>query len=420
MLKLIASIGGAAIVSTIFYSALTISSITVFDVLSLSYSLVMLLIYQLSARKFRFPVLLEVPFSISLIMVTSFFVSLVSSSDPIGHLTRSAIMIAVFFNMFIFAYIMADSGYLSRRMILNIICISGAISSIFSILQGQFGHFLSIIPSDSLEQMQRFPGLAGHPVEAGGIEAYTGLLAFGNVLDARSLTRKIFWGTLAVITLYSIQFSLSLTGLLTLAGAVCVLLVVRTAWRSVLVIAFMLLLIVPIVASSSFFATSPLYARLTNLFVNGQNFDTVESRSAQTSTAISLMLADPKSLIFGFGFSDKEFSRLYDLEIHNGLVGFYYHFGIFGLVGQLFFLLYIARSMLFGENKECRSISACIAFIFLCAYMTGPATYLRRSIWMLPILDAMAIRAQSMEAGARRSRANLANGHESQKSAQLQ
>jgi hypothetical protein len=420
MLKLFASIGGAAIVSTIFFSALTISSITIFDLLSLSYSLVMLLIYQLSAQKFRFPVLLEVPFSISLIMVTSFFVSLVSSSDPIGHLMRSAIMITVFLNMFIFAYIMADSGYLSRRVILNIICLSGAISSIFSILQGQFGHFLSIIPSDSLEQMRRFPGLAGHPVESGGIEAYTGLLAFGNVLDARSLMRKIFWGAVGIIALYSIQFSLSLTGLLALAGAVCVLLVVRAAWRSVLVIAFALLLIVPIVASSSFFAVSPLHDRLTKLFVNGQNFDTVESRSTQTSTAISLMLADPQAFIFGFGFSDKEFARLYDLEIHNGLVGFYYHFGIFGFLGQLCFLLYISRSILFGENKEERSVSASIVVVFLCAYMTGPATYLRRSIWMIPILDAMLIRAQSMEAGVRHSRANLANRNEPQKSAQLQ
>jgi hypothetical protein len=390
MLKIFASLSGAIIIAFAFYSALRVLSITVFDVLALIYSFIMLLIFY---RKFRYPELLEVPFWIFILILTSSLVSLVFANESTDHVAKCAVLIIGFWDMFLLAYVVVVSGYFSKHIILNIMCISGTISSVFIILQGQFGLFTSLLIDNEIELWSRFPGLAEHPVEAGLIGAYTGFLALVNTLDARSVLRKIFWAVALMITLYSMKFSGSFTGMLSLAGATCAMLVVRRAWWVLAVFAVMLVLLGPIVANPDFLGDSFMHERLTNLLVYGENYETVQSRLQQFHAAIAMMSSNPLSFLFGLGYSEKDLPMF--LDIHNGLLAAYFHFGILGFIAQVLTLLYISHAALIEKDRADRSVFIGIFLIFICAYMTGPA-FFRRSIWMLPIISAMFIRAQSM------------------------
>jgi hypothetical protein len=396
MFDFIASIWGTIAITVVFYSTLRIFDFTIFDFIALGYSLFMA---PRLLRQRHYVILLEFPFWIAYLLLASFIVSAAFVTDPSGHATRCAIFLIDYCLMVVFAYVVATSGYFSKHKVYDILCISGTASSIVCILQGKFDLFTSLFEVGPIEFWERrFPGLAEHPIEASIIAGYSAVLALANMLDGKSVFRKMAWGAAFAISLYSMQYSASFTGMLGLGAGVCLLLLFRRAWLPLGIILAAAVLLAPMLVSRDFLGDSLIRTRLEELLTHGQNFETAQARHAQISAAIQMISNNPRALLFGFGYSDAGMGsdaggQGYD--IHNIIVGAVFHFGLLGLFAQCAILIYIIRSLLFETNRNDQSIIIALFAIFMSFYLTGPAPF-RRSLWTPLIFCAMVSRAQRL------------------------
>ncbi|PNG24192.1 hypothetical protein CR492_20070 [Methylocella silvestris] len=358
------------------------------------------------------------PFWISFALLGSFVISGLQAKDLSEHLAKSAVLMIAYWNMFIFIYVLATSGLFSKEIIYSIFCLSGTMSSIVCILQGQFGKYTYLFKTEALDLWDRFPGLAEHPVEAGILGAYTGFLALVKTIDAKTLSAKCFWMVALVITLYSMKFSGSFTGMFTFAGAVGVMLVVRRAWVALAVVAGLLMLLAPIVSNPDFLGDSFMRERINALLSGGTNYETVQTRSSQVSGAIDKMINHPLTLLFGFGYSYADLVSLQGLDIHNGIVSAYFHFGLLGLATNIAIIVYLFRTLSFEDNRKDQSLVLGILLIFIGGYLTGPA-FFRRAVWMLPLCCAAFARSEAVERKNEQAQLLEEEAHDSERVARI-
>jgi hypothetical protein len=251
--------------------------------------------------------------------------------------------------------------------------------------------FHSLLLDKEIEFWSRYSGLAEHPVEAGVITSYTSFLALTNVMDSKTLTRRLFWGAALAIGLYSVKFSQSFTGMFSFLAATAVFLAIRRSWTQLISVFVVSALFVMIVASTDILGGSFLQDRIENLLIDRENYETVGTRYSQISDAIAIMVEKPASFLFGFGYSERDLDVLQSLDIHNGLLAAWFHFGILGLAAQVWLIFFVFSSILLDKTAQIRSVSVGILIIFGAAYMTGPA-FFRRSMWIPPLLSAALIR----------------------------
>ena len=114
-------------------------------------------------------------------------VSAFTSTDPIEHLSRVGSLLLAFGVTIWFIYTVVSREILTYREALLLLCLSGTISSVFVLLQAQFGMFTYLIPdaSNGIKQWSRFTGLAEHPIESGTTAAFAVTIALSFALRSR-------------------------------------------------------------------------------------------------------------------------------------------------------------------------------------------------------------------------------------------
>ncbi|WP_404543548.1 hypothetical protein [Bradyrhizobium sp. USDA 223] len=297
--------------------------------------------------------------------------------DTNDHLLRSSLLAAGAFLMITFSLTIGRVEGLSFEAITQTLAISSAITGVVCIAQGKFGLFLNLLPSERLEFWTRPTGLAEHPVEAGQIAAYGCLFATSLLLRKRRIYLN---GACLVIIAYSETISASLTGVICSIGCVLALLVARGSLKfSSIVIMAVLVPGIGFIASE-FFSDTFLAARVSELFQTGLEYGTLNSRTSQMADAIDAIFASASSFSLGSGYDPG--ALISKLDIHNGLLASWYHFGLLGAASQLLFIFYFVSAALRKEKNE-RIIALLGLAIFVLFYFSGPA-FFRRSVW-LPI-----------------------------------
>lgn len=303
-------------------------------------------------------------------------VSMVSSSDPMGHLLKMATLLLALSMMLAFVYTLAIKRIFTMTEALRLLSLSGAIHSFVCILQGRLGLMMWVIPSVDLGvfEWSRLTGLAEHPIEAGMISDFSTVIALGLAMHTKQWKRYLL---IALIDVLSLKYSASLTATFALAvgiGAVCV---YSRAYK-ILFSGIVLVVVVGAIGLASGGAESgKLLSRLTMLAQSQGNYGTLQLRQTQWKMALDRITA--QTVMIGNGYSPSDLPLGFD--IHNGLIAAVYHFGVLGLLSQFLFITFFMGKLSGNGAKDFRSILLGCIVVFFSSYLTGPP-FSRRSLWV--------------------------------------
>lgn len=357
-----------------FYTNVRIGSLTVFDVLAAGYCALLLPYLLLSGdRKFvsehRWPVVGLGMFVLATLASASV------TYDTNDHLVRSSVLAADAVLLIAFSYAVFKVAKLSFSAVQQALVLSSALTAAVVIAQGKLGLFLGFMKTQQLEFWTRPSGLVEHPVEAGLVAAYGTVFAVGLILDRKQVLLN---GASLLVIAYSETISASLTGFICSIGGVMALLMMRGAIKiPTLILGSTIALVLAIFFADSLSGTF-FAERLSELSKNGLQYETLNSRSSQLTEVIDLILSNASNALLGLGYDPD--IRIGGLEIHNGLLAAWYHFGVIGAASQLIFIGYFLSAAIRRTRNE-TALAITVFGIFLLFYLSGPA-FFRRSNWM--------------------------------------
>jgi hypothetical protein len=365
---------------TIFWSTLRVASITVFDLLSVVTLMLAAFLAPVSPHDDR-RILRRIGAAL-LIGAIGQLLSTLAATDEITHLIKAATLTFTTAVMAALVYVVLSRRILSIESILIGFVASALCSAVVSILQGRYQILQSLIFLDPngtgrIEEWNRMPGLAEHPIEA------TTTIGYGMIvlLFFRSRSANLLVVPAMAIMVYSMIYTSSFTGIIATGIGCIVILVLQRRLAVVGIVA----LVAPLALTAALSVSPMLSQRVSNLFTLGLEYGTVQNRSEQLSMTIERM--DPFSIVTGKGYSPGDLPT--DLEIHNGFVAALYHFGIFGLIGQILMIWFCLQPLLRSEKHRTKLLLLGIFIVFIANYATGPVLA-RRSNW-LPVLFLAAI-----------------------------
>jgi hypothetical protein len=299
-----------------------------------------------------------------------------SSFDPIEHVQKVAKLISAFGLMMGLAYVLANRKIFNIVEVLYLLCLSAAACSLVAVLQGQLGILTGLIPKSGeggIEDWTRMTGLAEHPIETGIIAAYGVAIGLGLGVYIRKW-RMLFF--LIAIDVYSMRYSASLTAVfafLIASGVVCL---HAKAYKLLFLGGATGALVMAAVMAASPGDSGLLQSRLSSLYENQGNYQTVQTRQMQLRKAIELIT--PGTLAMGNGYSSSDLP--YKMEIHNGLVASVFHFGVLGLISQCFLIGFFVAKLGSDAPRPLKSILLGCIVVFILPYLSGPPQA-RPSLW---------------------------------------
>lgn len=368
---------------TIGWSTLRIGQFTIFDTLSLLMLPLLAGIWQRrGSHSVTSPALIRAAIISGILMVAATLLSAIVATDLSQHFMKG-IPIALSLTLTaINLTLLLSTESLTPKQAVAATFISAVVHSAVVILQGQFGLFLSLMKEDRLLGWMRATGLMDHPIEAGLFSAVGTVLGFLLLFDTKrdSPIGLAYLGGILVCVLSS-SYSASITAFLTLTVAVVIQFVMSRKIG-------LLFAAIPFVALAGIYTVNKsednrLIERLTRLSDSGSSYNTVEARDDQIKKAVARMT--PQSILIGFGFNIKESPQ--KLDIHNGIVGMDFYFGVLGVVSQIYLIGAAALQIRKQRWPALQAAFIGMLLLFLAAYMSGP-TYSRRSQWVPMLLFA--------------------------------
>jgi hypothetical protein len=302
-------------------------------------------------------------------------ISTPASFDPYEHILKVLKLVGAFVLVVGLAYVLTNRKILTTVELFYLLALSSAVCSFVAILQGQFGMLLGLLPkadNETVTNLSRMTGLAGHPIETGIISAYGAVIALGIGIYTR---RWLFIAMMIAIDIYSMKFSASITAFfacLTAITAVCI----YTKKYHLLVGGFVASVLALTIAAALSNGTSLLETRLASLAQSQNNFVTVQSREMQLQKALTLI--DAKTLFIGNGYSTADLP--YKMEIHNGVIASVFHFGLLGFVSQCFLISFFVSRLRHDALRPLKAVHIGCVIVFSAAYLSGPPQA-RPSLW---------------------------------------
>jgi hypothetical protein len=354
-----------------FAPVLRVLDITVFDYLSVI-AFVAALLYVPKDRgvpvsEFRLAVS-----GIGLLALAG-IVSLYSSFDPIEHIVKVIKLVVALGAVVGLSYVVVNRKILTVVDVISLLCIAATACSGVCILQGGLGLLTGLrAVTTEIADTTRMAGLAEHPLEAGEIAAFGIVMSVGMVFYTGKRFRFIL---MAAVNLVSIKYSASLTSIIGLGAAMVAFCIYVKAYR--------LLTIGGLVGTFGFVvafsagALGGLTDRLAILGKSQGNYSTLQDREMQWQQTIGSI--DARTMFFGNGYSLEDLPL--GLEIHNGLLAALFHFGVLGLLSQLFLIAFFSTKLRSEADRHLKCILLACLVIFLASYLTGPGLS-RRSAWV--------------------------------------
>ena len=371
---------GLAAVTLLFssWSALRVADLAIFD-LAAPVTLGAALLCKRTDTSAAAPGSLKLPFIGIGLLLLGGYLALTTCTDTVEHIKKVGVLVLAFSAMAGLGWVFAARGIFSVAEVLALLCLSGSIGSGVAILQGRLGMFMSVMPA-KVEAWGRMSGLTQHPLEAGSVAALAAAIALGLAIYKKGWMRLVI--LLAVLNVYSMEYSASLTAIFALCAAVVAVAMLFRAWPLLAAMAICAVALGGgLVVSSSL--PGPLASRLQTIFELGGNYTTVQSRERQLRQTIEQI--DGSTVFLGNGYNTADLPD--GKEIHNGFLAAVFHFGILGLAGQCVFIGYFLSGLLSNASRELRGILLGCAVVFLLEYCTSPVLA-RRTVWVPMFLIA--------------------------------
>lgn len=371
-----------------FWSTLRIGSLAIFDLFSPVCVLLCLLVnrpmQQANARDLRVYVGIQIIFTVG-VLVSAF-----GTFDIEEHVAKSFAIVSGMAIMFILLNIAVGKSIIKYRSAILALILSSTACSFFVILQGKFFLFRELnerLIKDDVGVI-RPAGLAEHPIEAGAITSFGVLLCIHFLLSIqidRSVREPgIALKALVILALglnfWSLAYSASLTASFGLVAGIITLFVIGRRTKVLFALG------IPAIIAIAPIALNPdtlLGDRLGQLLVSGDDYTTVQSRQNQIADTIDAI--DLRTFFIGRGYSQR--SLVGGLEIHNAFLAALYHFGIIGLMSQIFLIYFILKKVFAGYPARQRAILGGVFLVFLSLFLTGPV-FARRSNWIAVVVLA--------------------------------
>lgn len=318
------------IVLTLTMTSFRLGDIALFDLLMVLFLFLFLFLY----KKDSLNLIMDLKFLLILFFLycVAFTLSYTQAGDPNTHFSRGIPFILVIVLTWMFGFSSVYTFKNKLNYLMNFILLGLTLGSISVIVEGIF--FKEVLGDIDVS---RQVGWMEHPIEAGYIASYGVSLSIWMLYKSKS---KIYILPL-FLNLFSLKFSASMTAIFALLIASFLLLFI---WKK----SFKALLFLPIFSFIVIFYTdikeSFIYDRIVNVFSQGSNYETVDSRLSQNNLILDLI--DESTIFFGNGYSVIETVKAGGLEVHNGLLASLYHFGFLGFFAQLISLSIIFLSFL--------------------------------------------------------------------------
>jgi len=307
-----------------------------------------------------------------LLLVCGAYLSVLSSWDPLDHVRKVAELFLDYSMMLSFAYVLSRKNILSLSEVLTLLAVSGAVSSVVCILQGQFGLLKSLMPPDEMGSLARMNGLTEWPIEAGRVSAYSAVISVGLAINRRP--QWLLYVLLAVIDLYSMQYSASLTAVFGLIAGMTALLLFSKSYVGLFALGIAAFGLLAVALPSGLLG--PLTSRLEGMARDQENYATLRIREIQWDQTVQLI--DARTILLGNGYSVAD---LPGGDIHNAVLASVFHFGLVGLISQLLLIWFAVGRLLGDAPRSSKAILLGCICIFCADYLTGPA-FARRALWI--------------------------------------
>lgn len=386
-----------ASLTTVFWSVVRVSGVTLFDLSSLVAAIFVLCFAPKCARCGDI-VLRPMLDAVALGALGEFF-SCFASARPLEHIGKSAILSLTSANMALFIYAVLSRQILSARAILNAMFMSALASASVAVAQGRYLAFRDLIPLDGdgsaeVGDWVRMTGLGEHPIESTVTTGFGIVIALGSRLGAARFAVLPAIGLMSVSTIYTASF----TGIGGIAVGVVIVLAYQKRYGAAVALALLAVAFLSFTVAQS----PPLAERASLLLSGGMEYETIRSRAAQLAAVIDA-IADG-SFLLGNGYSVADLPN--GMEIHNGLLASVYHFGVLGLAGQCAWLWFVIAPLCDAGRSRLKSVLLGLTIVFLATYLSGPVLA-RRSDWMPVLLVAAICRLQMGRGRSRRRRDEL-------------
>jgi hypothetical protein len=373
--RLLQLISGCCLLFT-FWPALRFDNVTIFDWLA-PVAILCALPYQPAERG---PGLGSLKLAIAGVALLAFagIISVGPSYDSVEHVWKVVYLVIAFLAIVGLGYVLVNRKIFSIVQMLLILCCSAMICSAACIAQGRYHLLLNFVTKDEFgpQAWIRMVGLAEHPIETGVVSGFGVIIALGLMMYTR---RWLFFVVAIAIDLYSFTYSASLTAVFAILFSAFVMCLYARAYRSLVygtIIAVAGLWMAFTFSSDAHLLTS----RLSAFSATTGNYKTVETRKMQWEKALEMI--GPRTLLVGNGYSSLDLP--YGLDIHNGVIGAVFHFGLLGLASQVLLIGSFAGRLRSDHPRELKAVLVGCLVIFAFSYMTGPALA-RRSLWV-PLL----------------------------------
>lgn len=357
-----------------FWPTIRMWGLTAFDVVSIP---VILLLY-LSPRCGEVEYIIFLRKFLVGIIILGFggLLSSLMTADIDTHFTRLSFIVFAYLQMLLIAYGIAATGILKPISIIGAFATSGFASAVVAILQGRYGVLLDLIPENQLadgvvQDWTRMTGLSEHPIEAGLTISYS-------ILCMLLLKNKMRYVGLLAIPLMLISFAYTSSITAMFAIGIALLFILISERRYIQIIIFIIAMVPG--AIYAYFESPLLALRIDSLLLSGADYGTLQDRTSQYRLVLENM--DVITAFLGRGYSDQDLPM--GLDVHNGVLQALYHFGVFGVLGQLYFLYALISSVFKVQNEGMRALLQAMFIVFISGYLTGP-TFARRPVW-LPLI----------------------------------
>jgi hypothetical protein len=300
-------------------------------------------------------------------------ISLYSSFDPLEHIVKVVKLVVALGAVVGLSYVLVNRRILTVVDVLSLLCVAATVCSGVCILQGGLGMLTGLRPvATEIADTTRMTGLAEHPLEAGEIAAFGIVMSLGMVFYTGKKFRYIL---LLAVNLVSMKYSASLTSFLSFGVAVAAFCLYVKAYRLLTVGAIVGTLGFAVAFSAG--ALGGLTDRLAILEKSQGNYSTLQDREMQWHQTIGEI--DARTIFFGNGYSLEDLPL--GLEIHDGLLAALFHFGVLGLVSQLFLIAFFSTKLRSVADRNLKGVLLACLVVFLASYLTGPGLS-RRSAWV--------------------------------------
>lgn len=364
-----------AIVGISTYSGIRVGGITIFDILTVFAVLFLFLSPQWRKLRSSFATLLYLSLAVSCF---SYLLSMLAAENTFSHLAKALSLVVAMFSVFVFVHLAYERRAITARATLLALSIGGALSSFVVILQGRFGVMRSIIPTDNIEEWTRMTGLAEHPIEMGYTTAYS-IVATICLISADKSLRWVLFPVL-IINFISLIYSASFTSYASIGISIALLFFLLPLKKGMSFVGLLLCVLAAFYFSAN--QDSFLVERIYSLIQSGGQYDTLASRTGQLSKALADVEDNFLRSIVGLGYDSKALPD--GLEIHNGLIASYYHFGLLGFLGTMLLLAVPVMGIATSRSYTLRVCLLCMLVVFMAGFLSGPG-FFRRSAWV-PLL----------------------------------